>query len=352
MTVARKLKFAAFYLYLKLLRTRRKAHALGPMEKQFYMQERAAQGQGADLTGPEARSVRNAFWIQGRFADGRLAPQLHALVISRQLKFGNAILQLTNAVQLAQQLGIHKIYHRGFDFLSDHAQAGWIKILKGAPERENYLASSFFPNALLKTICIAPEPRYQTARKLAHWLTLQHSRAASPDTRKHLYIHLRAGDIFANSTPHPLYGQPPLAFYTRILRMESWQKVVLVFENRLNPVIDALISFLASEHIPCEIQSRDLDADAARLLEAENIVIGRGTFVYPMLCISDKVRRVFCFESDNVEEWGLDQSDIQFIRLMDKTGTYRDSVLTHWLNDESQRALMLNYSEDNLALAA
>ena len=94
-----------------------------------------------------------------------------------------------------------------------------------------------------------------------------------------------------------------------------------------------------------------MDADAARLLEAENIVIGRGTFVYPILCISDKVRRVFCFESDSVQEWGLDQSDIQFIRFIDKTGTYRDSVLTRWLNNESQRALMLNYSEDNVALA-
>jgi hypothetical protein len=36
--------------------------------------------------------------------------------------------------------------------------------------------------------------------------------------------------------------------------------------------------------------------------------------------------------------------------VTDKTGTYRDSVLKRWLNTAEQRALMLNYSEDNLAL--
>ena len=351
MTVARKLKFAAFYFYLKLLRARRVEQVLGPLEQQFFAQASGLREGQAGFDLPEGRSVRNAFWIRGSFADGEIAPQLDALVISRQLKFGNAILQLTNAIQVAQQLGVRKIYHRGFDFLSDRAQAGEINILKGIPENENYLASSFFPNALLARLCTSPELRYQTARKLAPWLTLQHSRAASMDTQRHLYMHIRAGDIFTKSTPHPAYGQPPLAFYTRIVRMEPWEKVVLVFENRLNPVIDALTAFLASERIPCEIQSRDLDADAARLLEAENIVIGRGTFVYPMLCISEKVRRVFCFDSDSADEWGLDKSDIQFVRVVDKTGTYRNSVLKHWLNNEEQRRLMLNYREDELAFA-
>lgn len=352
MTIARKLKFAAFYLYLKLLRARRGAPLLGPLEQQLIAQLRAVQGAPADPELPEARSVRNAFWIRGRFGKGEIAPQLKALVISRQLKFGNAILQLTNAIQVARQLSVGKIYHRGFDFLSDRAQVGQITLVKGAPEHENYLASSFFPNALLEKICLSPEPRYQIARSLAPWLTLQRSRTTTLDTRRHLYIHIRAGDIFAKSTPHPLYGQPPLAFYIFVLRTEPWEKVVLVFENRLNPVIDALMAFLASERIPCEIQSRNLDADAARLLEAENIVIGRGTFVYPMLCISDNVRRVFCFESDGADEWGLHQSGIQFVRVIDKTGTYRDNVLKRWLNNKEQRALMLNYSEDNLALAA
>lgn len=348
MTIARKLKFAAFYLYLKLLRARRRAQVLGPLEQQWYARQRAAQGKQADLEAPEARSVRNAFWIRGRFAKGELP--LNALVVSRQLKFGNAILQLTNAIQVARELKVSTVYHRGFDFLSDRAQIGPITLIKGVPAHENYLASSFFPNALLEKICVAPEPRYQIARSLAPWLTLQHSRVAKLDTRRHLYIHIRAGDIFTKASPHPLYGQPPLAFYTCILRLQSWDKVVLIFENRHNPVIDALIDFLASERIPCEIQSHHLDADAARLLEAENIVIGRGTFVYPMLCISEHVRRVFYFEYDSADEWGLYQSGIQFVRVTDKTGTYRDSVLKRWLNNAEQRALMLNYSEDNLAL--
>jgi hypothetical protein len=40
MTIARKLKFAAFYLYLKLLRARRGAPVLGPLEQQLLAQRR------------------------------------------------------------------------------------------------------------------------------------------------------------------------------------------------------------------------------------------------------------------------------------------------------------------------
>ncbi|MEK0428764.1 MAG: hypothetical protein RL001_1291, partial [Pseudomonadota bacterium] len=56
------------------------------------------------------------------------------------------------------------------------------------------------------------------------------------------------------------------------------------------------------------------------------------------------------FESDSADEWGLYQSGIQFVQVIDKAGTYRDSVLKRWLNNAEQRALMLNYSEDKLAL--
>jgi hypothetical protein len=348
MNIEKKIKFAAFYIYLKLLRTRQGAHLFGAVEHKFYGEVCAAQEMDWSLDEPEARSVRNAFWIRGEFKKGELASQIEALVVSRRLKFGNAILQLTNAIHVARQLGVNKIYHRGFALLPDRAQVDQIQILKDAPANENYLASSFFPNTLLEKICIAPESRYQTVRKLAPSLSLHQTTSAPTDTSRHLYIHIRAGDIFAKTKPHPLYGQPPLSFYLRILKLQRWEKVVLVFENRLNPVIAGLLAFLSAETIPFEIQSDKLDADCARLLEAENIVIGQGTFVYPMLCISDNVRRVFFFESARLREWGLDESKIQFVRVVDKVGTYRDSVLKRWLNNNEQRALMLNYSEDQL----
>ena len=99
MTIARKIKFAAFYLYLKLLRGGRGAQVLGPLEWRFYTQVCATQVLDAGLDMPEARSVRNALWIRGDFSDGDIASQRDALVVSRQLKFGNAILQLTNAIE-------------------------------------------------------------------------------------------------------------------------------------------------------------------------------------------------------------------------------------------------------------
>ena len=113
MTIARKIKFTAFYLYLKLLRSGHPSQMLGSLEQRFYAQ--LCRAQNRQVAGEI--SARNAFWIKGSFNEGFIAPQLDALVVSRQLKFGNAILQLTNAIQLARQLGVRKIYHRGYIFL-------------------------------------------------------------------------------------------------------------------------------------------------------------------------------------------------------------------------------------------
>lgn len=37
--------------------------------------------------------------------------------------------------------------------------------------------------------------------------------------------------------------------------------------------------------------------------------------------------------------------------MIDKAGIYRDSVLKRWCNNDEQRTLMLNYSEDQLDFA-
>jgi hypothetical protein len=69
-----------------------------------------------------------------------------------------------------------------------------------------------------------------------------------------------------------------------------------------------------------------------------------------MLCLSNKVRQVFYFEENGADEWGLEESKIRFIKLVDTEGEYKNTVLTRWLNTDAQRSLMLNYPEEKIAI--
>lgn len=350
MSFIQKLKFFAFYFWLKWLRIRVGKKKFSDIETRFFAEAAAA----ADLVRHQDKltncSIRDAFWIRGKFCAGSLLPQVESIVISRYLKFGNAILQLTNAITTAKQLGICKIYHRGYDFLDDQITVDGISLCKGIPINENYLASSFFPNQLLGALCKQPESRFKITRKLASFLKFTKDSTFTDDGPEALHIHIRSGDIFSKKNPHPSYGQPPLSFYKTVIHSQNWEKIIIIYEDMRNPVIDKLVNFLSSKNIPHEIQSKNLQQDTARLLNATNIVIGRGTFIYPMLCLSNKVSHVFYFEENGADEWGLEESKIRFIKLVDTEGEYKNTVLSRWLNTDAQRVLMLNYPEEKIAI--
>jgi hypothetical protein len=347
MRLIRKINFLVFYLRLKWLRTGDDSQGLGDIERRLYAEAAALSGLEANQCNPDLTSARDCFWILGDFTHNSLLAQIDSLVITRCLKFGNAIIQLTNAVNVAKQLGISKIYHRGYDFLNDDAIIDGVVIQRGIPKNKNCLASSFFPNQLLGVLCVNAEPRYKTVRKLAPFLKFEQENIINENSDV-LYIHIRSGDIFSKSKPHPAYGQPPLSFYKKIILSHDWRKIVMIFENLENPVIEKLIYFLESKNIFFEIQSTNIMKDMECILSAENIVIGYGTFVYPIICLSNKIRKVFFFEKNQIEEWGLDKSKIQFTRLVDSNGGYRNSVLKRWINTDDQKDLMLNYPEENI----
>jgi hypothetical protein len=123
MSFIQKLKFVAFYFWLKWLRIRVGKKKFGDIETRFFAEAAVV----ADLVRHQdmlrSCSIRDTFWIRGKFYVGSLLPQVESIVISRNLKFGNTILQLTNAITTAKQLGICKIYHRGYSFLDEHGSS-------------------------------------------------------------------------------------------------------------------------------------------------------------------------------------------------------------------------------------
>ena len=54
-----------------------------------------------------------------------------------------------------------------------------------------------------------------------------------------LYLYIRGGDIFLESCTHNIRGyfQPPLCFYEKILDNFKFNKVFILSQDSLNPVI-------------------------------------------------------------------------------------------------------------------
>ncbi len=290
------------------------------------------------------------FGFFGRFNDDPVAQQIHALVIPKRKRFGNALLQLADAYNIARGLGVHKIYHRGYSFLNDIADVGGILFVKGVPKAdENYLIGDFYQNHALLGVCANNLDRWEIVHTMAKHMTLSLVKEADdPLHEPSLYIHLRSGDIFKKTPPHRDYGQPPLAFYTKIIRSQPWRKVHLVFEDQFNSVIPALQHFLSEAGISYETHSGDIHHDVEVLLRAKNLVIARGTFIYPILCISKYIEQVFYFEVDEHSLWGLQNSPIHFHKCIDRGETYRKTILTEWKNNAEQNALMLDYPEAHI----
>ena len=53
-------------------------------------------------------------------------------------------------------------------------------------------------------------------------------------------IHIRSGDIF-KSNPHPNYVPPPLSYYIKKLNKYKYEKIHIVCEDTVNPVVNELL---------------------------------------------------------------------------------------------------------------
>ena len=161
-----------------------------------------------------------------------------------------------------------------------------------------------------------------------------------------LVIHVRSGDVFEKPAPFK-YGQPPLSFYTLILSSTNWSRVVLVSEDRKNPVFDQLVQHCEKQGITCETFSGDLLADLHVLAGAKNLVVATGSFGRAVIACSRDIQAVYEFEHTGFL-YPL-PSGVLLHRVLYKTGQYRRDVLSHnWGNTAEQRTMMVSYPQSDL----
>ena len=161
-----------------------------------------------------------------------------------------------------------------------------------------------------------------------------------------LTIHLRSGDVFRDR-PHPGYGQPPLAFYQRVIDSEDWQQVEIVSEDDSNPCHGPILDYLSGRGIPSHTSGASLSEATRSISQARNLVVSRGTFAPAVLFLSDARKRVFVFgrEIDKIPSG----PNHDYWYVSDRSGQYVEGLLSsNWQNSAIQRRMMVDYPKKNL----
>jgi len=274
-------------------------------------------------------------------------------------RLGNQLLQLINAVCLARRLSVKNIVvfqhdmihlpaptsHDGIDFIANAADAS---------DPGLFLAGNFFFPHLLRPLL--QEADHDERFRVIHDIVIPKLMKPIPggDVKyaQELTVHFRAGDIFGQTEVHGAYVQPPLAFYTFLVRRLTAQgqisRVRVVYEDKGNPCVDGLAGFLEGTGIPYRMQSGSLAEDLAALIDSPLLAFGFGTFGVAVALLSRRIDTLFFFDGANIEDYEGIPSIHRRMIVRDLTAGYIKPG--EWRNTPEQRRLMIEYPEDGLEI--
>ena len=270
------------------------------------------------------------------------------LKIRKVSRFANNVYQMVRAIQIAREhnLGFVQMLDSPlFDFSSNNESSSprLIDASDGAPDDAAVVEGDFFYSERF-TGKTGVTSRAGAMTAIAREYLAPHLSIGSPKeppAPDELVVHIRSGDIFGDD-PHPLYGQPPLAFYRWAIERSltlGFTKIRVVAEDRLSPVIDALEEFLDHRGIPFRMQiGESLENDVATLIAARGVVFGVGTFGHAICMLSSSIEVLFEASRSGVYLSSFAYLDIFRAELGDDY-----SPFSKWTGSPEQRQMMLTY---------
>lgn len=134
-------------------------------------------------------------------------------------------------------------------------------------------------------------------------------------------VYIRSGDIF-KKTPHPGYTPPPLSYYTTELNKKKYNKIIIVCEDNIHPVVDELLKLYKN----AVWNENTLEQDIKLILGATNVITSVGTFARQLLRLLDNIKNEYNFNMG------------QHIKYK--------SVMFPWKNTDEQRQYITSYKYD------
>ena len=136
-----------------------------------------------------------------------------------------------------------------------------------------------------------------------------------------IVIHIRSGDIFS-SNPHPNYVPPPLSYYTKEIDKYKYEKIHIICEDTINPVVNELRKLYKN----AVYERNTLEKDIRIILGATNIIYSVGTFIPSLMLLSNNNKYLYgkVFENEELKEY------------------YK--IMKPWKNTIEQRNYILTYN--------
>jgi hypothetical protein len=285
-------------------------------------------------------------------------------------RLSNFIIQVSNAITLAGKIGVQTIYISGtipdgfyqFWTVGMAKIPGEVRVIEQRPPTSRIVLSSLFFHVRRGNRSLFSDG-LSMRETLQRCYSQNFNAYEQAPVKLVVKVHIRSGDVFKGRDVHRDYGQPPLAFYRLVINRLRPSFIVLVFEDRSNPVIEPLESWLKEIKIRFTSRVRSLAEDLTELSTAEYLVISRGTFALAPIICSVTIKHIFCFchslERDDymklpVAEFLAESSTPAFRRVTEVHDTtqeyFRGVCHSNWTNSRDQRALMTTYPESKLTI--
>lgn len=321
---------------------------------------------------------RSAYFVVARVPvdlDQPVVTQINGLELSRNLRFGNHMVVLSNMLVLAQRLGMTRVFLPANSLFRTSFIVQGVRFTQSLPARHHntlrgqfyntrtfngLLEDSFnrakvFPRFRVAILPLSGKGALDAARVRSNlWL-----RSIVKRLSRELTIHIRSGDIFLMDNPHVGYWQPPLSYYAAVIEREGPRTVTLVFKNAANPVIIALAEWLRTRRIRTRLVQGPIETAICELATAQHVVGGNGSFLPPILAMSRSLAKITTF-ADKKYLFVPQLKDVVAAREA-KTGLTTipagdyEELVSPWRNSPEQRDLMLRYelsSDQKAALQA
>ena len=275
--------------------------------------------------------------------------KVDCLILRSNLRFGNLIIALNNAIFYCEILECKKIIiFEGYGVIKNVIKYNYqknktMKIISGNNFYSNSergvcfnlnLSFFFFPKYVFPQIR-TDSIKEEILRNLPHV-------NISPDDN---YIYIRSGDIFSAQI-HKYYSQPPLCFYEKIINNFKYRNYYIISENKNNPVIKGLLnkfSFVIYKRNSFKI-------DLSIICHAYNLVGGVSSFIISSIKFNDNLINFWQYNIYKIREmlYHLHQDIYNFkikynVYSMEPSFSYKNEMFI-WRNKGFQKNLMLNNS--------
>ena len=140
-----------------------------------------------------------------------------------------------------------------------------------------------------------------------------------------LVIHIRSGDIFI-SNPHCNYVPPPLSYYIREINKYNYEKIYIICEDNVNPVVNQLLKLYKN----AIYEKNNLEKDIRIILGATNIMYSIGSFIPQLMLLSDNIKFIHNpFNHENKEYNKIVEDYYKIMHPWKNTIEQRKYILTY-----------------------